>query len=187
MGVQMALLFDRLVDGATAQQAGNYQIPSNAIQQARSQLSGRIVVANLQVPEGPYVPTSVTVSGMADSRGVVGPSGTQPMQSRLQDPGAVVSGRVFNADGTAVGAAVITYSGQPTQTNPDCQLEQSLDAVGFANFPVNSDGRYELRYAHQDQCGFAFNIATQDPNTGGLRQVSSFARIPGEHQIIDLP
>src|SRR5207302_403421 len=60
MGLQMALLFDRIVDGTTAQQAANYQIPSNAVQQARSQLSGRIVVANLQVPEGPYVPTSVT-------------------------------------------------------------------------------------------------------------------------------
>ena len=47
----------------------NYAIPSNAVQAAKRQLSGRLVFAALAQPEGPYVPTTVTASGVADDAG----------------------------------------------------------------------------------------------------------------------
>ncbi|HSM86255.1 MAG TPA: carboxypeptidase-like regulatory domain-containing protein, partial [Candidatus Limnocylindrales bacterium] len=183
LGVQMALLFDRVVLGGTAQQVGNYQIPDNAVLQARAQLSGRIVVANLREPEGPYVPTTVSVSNIADVRGSIGASGTVPLQSRVGDPGAVVSGRVFNADGTPVSTAVVTYSTVPPG---DCAAESQEQPVGVSSVPVSADGRYEFRYVHQDACGMPFQISTQDPNTGALRQLSNFVRIPAQRLIMDL-
>src|SRR5262249_46222620 len=141
LGLQIAMLFDRIVDSASAQRISNYQIPLNAVQQAKAQLSGRIVLANLLAPEGPYVPTTVSVSGVADQRGITGPGKTVSLDSKLQDIGAVVSGRVFNADGTAVGSTVINYSGLPPEPNNDCQAAADQGPVGFANIPVNSDGR----------------------------------------------
>ncbi|HEX4603250.1 MAG TPA: Ig-like domain-containing protein, partial [Candidatus Angelobacter sp.] len=184
LGVQMALLFDRVVDSTAAQETSNYQMPANAVQKAKSQLSGRIVVANLQQPEGPYVPSSVTVSGIADARGAIGAGGTVPLQTKIQDPGAVVLGRVFNADGTPVSSAIVTYSTVPPA---DCLTESDELPVGVANVQVSADGRYEFRYVRQDSCGMPFQISTQDPNTGGLRQLSNFVRIPGQQLIMDLP
>jgi len=186
MGLQMAMLFDRIVDSTSAQQVSNYQIPLNGVQQAKAQLSGRIVLANLQAPEGPYVPTTVSVNGVADQRGITGPSKTVSLDSRLQDIGAVVSGRVFNADGTPVGSAVINYSGLPPEQNNDCQAAQEAGPVGFANIPVNSDGRYEIRYVWQNPCS-GFTLATQDPNTGALRSLTNSVHTAGEHLIMDIP
>ncbi|MBZ5508478.1 MAG: Ig-like domain-containing protein [Acidobacteriia bacterium] len=184
LGVQLALLFDRVVDATSAQLTTNYQMPANAIQKARSQLSGRIVVANLQQPEGPYVPSSVTVSGIADARGATGIGGTVPLQTKIEDPGAVVLGRVFNADGTPVSTAVVTYSTVPPA---DCAAEADELPVGVSSVPVSADGRYEFRYVRQDSCGMPFQISTQDPNTGGLRQLSNFVRIPGQQLLMDIP
>ena len=185
-GLQMAMLFDRIVDAASAQRISNYQVPLNAVQQAKAQLSGRIVLANLQEPEGPYVPTTVSVNGLADQRGVTGPGKTVSLDSRLQDIGAVVSGRVFNADGTPVGTAVVNYSGLPPEPNNDCQAAQDQGAVGFANIPVNSDGRYEIRYVWQNPCS-GFTVATKDPNTGSLRSLSNSVHTAGERLIMDIP
>jgi len=185
LGVQMALLFDRVVDPVSAQDPTNYQMPANAVQKAKSQLSGRIVVANLQEPEGPYVASSVTVSGISDARGATGSSASVPLQTKIQDPGAVVLGRVFNADGTPVSSAVVTYSTIPPA--PDCATEQDEQPVGVSSVQVSADGRYEFRYVHQDSCGMPFQISTQDPNTGGLRQLSNFVRIPGQQLIMDIP
>jgi hypothetical protein len=186
LGMQMAMLFDRIVDSRSATVVANYQIPQNAVQQAKSQLSGRIVLANLQAPEGPYVPTTVTVNGIADQRGIVGTGRTVSLDSRLQDIGAVVSGRVFNADGTPVGTAVINYAGLPPESNNDCQAAQEAGQAGFANIPVNSDGRYEIRYVWQNPCG-GFTLATQDPNTGALRSLSNSVHTAGERLIMDIP
>ncbi|HKF22304.1 MAG TPA: carboxypeptidase regulatory-like domain-containing protein [Candidatus Angelobacter sp.] len=182
LGIHMAVLFDRAVDGNSAKQTGNYQILSNAVQQASAQLSGRIVIANLQQPEGPYVPTSVSVSGIADSRGVIGPSATKPLQSRLQNPGAVVSGRVLNADGTPVGGAVVTYSAY----DPDDHCNSDSVPSGISNIAVDGQGHYQVRYVTQDPCARPFRISTQDPNTGDVRTGSNFVRFGGEQIILDL-
>jgi hypothetical protein len=181
LGVQMALLFDRVVDATSAHQVSNYTIPFNAVQQAKAQLSGRIVVANLQQPEGTYVPTSVSVSGIADPRGNVGVSKTQPLGSQITDPGAVVTGKVLNADGTAVSGAVVTYEQFPPG---DCTIQ--AQPVGVSAIPVDAVGRYQVRYVRQDDCGRPFSMATQDPNTGGLRQVSAVVRYAGQQIEADL-
>ena len=182
-GLSAVILFDRPVDATTSRIASNYTIPNNSVTSASEQLSGRLVFANLAQPEGPYVPTTFSVNGVADQRGVAGPAGTVTLQSRLQDPGAVVTGRVLGPDGAPATAAKVTYENSPYF--PNCQGSGS-GLVGLAVVPVESTGGYQFRYVHQDQCGGPFAMATKDPTSGALRQVTTSVRAPGQQMVIDL-
>ncbi|HTC93759.1 MAG TPA: carboxypeptidase regulatory-like domain-containing protein [Terriglobales bacterium] len=179
-GFQAALLFDRPVSSDSAADATHYQVPSNAIQAAKSYLSGRLVIVNLQQPEGRFVPTSVNVSGVTDFRGVSGPRGTQPIGSKITDTGAVVSGQILNADGTPNSSAVITY-----ENNGDFTCKEPA-VVGMASLPVGADGRFQFRYVRQDNCGGPFTLATTDPNTGALRQVTGNVRADGQQIVLNI-
>jgi hypothetical protein len=182
-GLNMVLLFDRIVDATTSAVTSNYTIPNNSVQSASRQLSGRLVFGNLAQPEGPYVPTTVAVGGVEDQRGVVGPSGTVNLQSTLVDPGAVVSGSVLNANGSTSTTATVTYLNSP-YTVP-CG-SGSGGMVGLASTPLSSSGLYQFRYVRQDNCGGPFAVATNDPTTGELRQVASYVRGPGQQIVINL-
>lgn len=181
-GFHLALLFDRVVDETTAARKENYTVPSNAVLTARRQLSGRLVFATLEQPEGGYVPTSVNVGGVADTKGRVGAGGTVSLQSRLKEAGAVVSGRVLNADGTPVRSAVLTYAQNPVL---DC-VPPLDDYAGLTTVRTGADGRFELRYVRQDACGLPFKIMTRDAATGSLRDVSGYVRAAGEHLVLDI-
>jgi hypothetical protein len=182
-GFHVAALFDRVVDPATAAAAGNYGIPKNFLQNARRQLSGRIVFGTLDQPEGAYLPSTFTAGGVRDPRGATGPSKTVSLTSLLQDPGAVVSGRVVGADGTPVTGAIVTY-----QNNAEwwCPEEISAGQVGFAAVPLDAQGRYEFRYVRQDKCGLPWAILVKDPRTGALRRATGFVRAAGEQIVLDI-
>ncbi|HEX2060055.1 MAG TPA: carboxypeptidase-like regulatory domain-containing protein, partial [Thermoanaerobaculia bacterium] len=181
-GFQTAILFDRIVGATTASNVANYTIPNNRVFSAKRQLSGRLVFATLEQPEGPYVATQLSVNRIDDLRGVTGPAATVSMGSRLEDIGAVVSGRILSADGTPIPNAVVTYL-----QNPEILCTPPLgDYAGLTNVRTNDEGRYELRYVRQDQCGMAFQIATKDPNTAALRSVSSSVRAAGEQIVLDI-
>ncbi len=181
-GFQTAILFDRIVDASSAANVTHYTIPNNRIVSAKRQLSGRLVFASLEQPEGPYVPSQLTVNELKDLRGETGPTATVPLGSRLTDIGAVVSGRVLMSDGTPMSNALITYS-----QNPEFLCIPPLDEYrGLTQIRTGNDGRYEFRYVRQDRCGMAFLIATRDPVTDALRQVSSSVRAAGEQIVLDI-
>ena len=179
-GLNFAVLFDRPVDATTSAIASNYSVPNNSVLAASRQLSGRLVFGNLSQPEGPYQPTTLTLSGVQDERGVNGSGGTVTLGSLLQDPGAVVSGRVFNADGTPSASANVVYSNYGP--DPTCM---GTELVPVASIPVASDGSYRFRYVRQADCGGGFVMQTKDPNTGALRTVNSYVRAPGQQIVID--
>ncbi len=182
-GLNVVMLFDRIVDATTSAVANNYTIPNNSVLSASRQLSGRLVFGNLAQPEGPYVPTTVAVGGIQDLRGIVGPSSTVNLQSTLPDPGAVVSGRVLNEDGSTSTNALVTYLNSPYEV--PCGSSSS-GMQGLAASPVNGSGLYQFRYVRQDNCGGPFAVATNDPTNGALRQVTSYVRGPGQQIVIDL-
>src|SRR5271157_690232 len=185
LGFHVAALFDRVVDPDSAATTSNYQIPSNSVQAAMSQLSGRMVIADLAQPEGPYVPATFSASSISDGRGVQGPSVTVPLQSRLQDPGAVVSGHVLNADGTPVTSGAVTYInyGPISDCDPLLGLPQPS---GFAATQLSETGAYQFHYVRQADCGLPFSVAIKDPNTGALNQVTDYVRNPGQQLILDI-
>jgi hypothetical protein len=181
-GLNMVMLFDRIVDAATSAVITNYTIPNNTVHSASRQLSGRLVFGNLTQPEGPYIPTKVAVSGIADQRGIVGPSSNVTLQSTLQDPGAVVSGHVLNANGTISTTATVTYL-NASYLPGDCY---NRNQQGLAATSVNGSGLYQFRYVRQDDCGGPFAVATNDPNNGELRKVSTYVRGRGQQIVLDL-
>lgn len=183
-GKNLAILFDRQVDPASASSTANYTISKNSILGAKPQLSGRVVFANMAQPEGPYVPAELSVAGVADKRLAVGRGGRVALQSLLQAPGAVVTGRVFNSDGSIASSAKITYSNEAD--DPTCQFFMRDSLVGVAQTSLASDGRYEFRYVWQSRCGGNFQIATNDPSSGALRSVMQNVDAPGQRIFLDL-
>jgi hypothetical protein len=181
-GFQTAILFDRIVDAATGGILSNYTVTNNRVLSAKRQLSGRLVFASLEQPEGPYVPTTFAVRNVNDLRGETGPAATVNLGSRLADIGAVVSGHILSADGTPIANATVTYA-----QNPEILCAPPLgDYQGLASVQTGADGRYGLRYVRQDRCGMAFLIATKDPVTGALRQVTTSVRAAGEQIVLDI-
>ncbi|MBY0495129.1 MAG: carboxypeptidase regulatory-like domain-containing protein [Cyanobacteria bacterium] len=180
-GFNVALLFDRIVDNTASADRTRYSIPDNEFYGARRQLSGRIVLGTLAFPEGPYVPSAVTVSGMTDVRGVAGGTEVKPLQSLLEAPGAVVSGRVINGDGQLAAGVRVIYSGNSSWS--DCQ---STDTTPFAAAVTDAQGRYQFRYVYQDRCGVAFGMRAIDEVRQSQRLVSGKVRTAGERIAADI-
>jgi len=178
-GLHAVLVFDRILDGPSAAVATRYLVPSNQIRSAKAILSGRLVVVSLAQPEGPYVPTTITVDGLLDLRGRRG-GGQAELGSRLVDPGAVVTGRVLGADGTAVNTATVIHTNNADFT---CRFPGQ---TGIASLPVDGEGRFEYRYVRRDNCGQPFEMVTQDPATGAVRKSSGFVRTAGERVVLDI-
>jgi len=182
-GMNVALLFDRVVDAAAAGTASNYAVPNNTIGTARRQLSGRVVFLSLRQPEGPYVPTRVTVQPIADGRGVPGLAATETLASRLEDPGAVVSGRILNPDGTPVVGATVYYENNLSWDT----CETGDTPMALAAVQTDTSGHYQFRYVRQDtRCGRGWTINTVDGVTGSLRRASGYVRFAGEQIVLDL-
>ncbi len=180
-GVYAALLFDRVVDEVTAAQTSRYSIPANEVRAARRQLSGRLVFVSLAQPEGPYVPTEITVDGMADERLAERPGpATVDLGSLLADPGGIVSGRVITAEGDPVTGGSITYMNH-TGSLASCE---GATSIGLSQQDLEG-GRYELRYVRRSPCG-PFQIVTQDPTTGAKREVTGRVRTAGERIVLDI-
>jgi len=180
-GQNLALLFDRVIDPVRAESASHYAVPANLVRSAKRQLSGRLVFASLEQPEGPYVPTTVTVSGMADLRGQVAGTTTLPLQSRLADFGGVLSGRVVGGDGGPVPGVAVIYRAYLNVT--DCE---SNEAKGLAQVYTDAAGRYEFRYVRHDDCGTGWVMHAVDDESGTQRTVTGLVRAPGERIVADI-
>src|SRR5262249_35536283 len=161
-------------------EAGHYAVPHNAVLKPRRQLSGRLVFLGLGQPEGPYVATTLSASGVADGRGVEMDNSTVALGARLQDPGAVLSGHRLTADRPPVPSALVRYV---NNTDFTCQDVNRLDV---AEAVTGGSGQFELRYVRQDNCGGPFALDTLDPVTGALREVSTSVRNAGEHLALDI-
>ncbi|HEX2874243.1 MAG TPA: carboxypeptidase regulatory-like domain-containing protein [Polyangiaceae bacterium] len=183
LGFHTAVLFDRIVDPASAAVVANYAIPKNAVQSASAQLSGRLVFASLQQPEGPYIRTTFRAAGVRDQRGHPGAASTVSLGALLDAPGAVVSGRVIGPDGQPVTSGTVTYE---NNANWQCAGDQAIQPAGFATARLDASGRYEFRFVRQDQCGYPWAMLTSDPRTGSLRRVTGFVRAAGEQIVLDI-
>jgi hypothetical protein len=186
-GLNAIVLFDRAVDPTRAALPSTYRItradggePINDVVAAQAVLSGRFVAVSLAQPEGPYVAVRLAVAALPDARGVTGIAGELPLTSRLTDPGAVVTGRVQQADGTPIAGSVVYTNNTdivtcyPTGARP-----------GLARATLDATGRYEFRYVRQDNCGFPFTMITTDPQSGGRTEASRHVRGPGERIVVD--
>ncbi len=188
-GLHAALVFDRVVDAAEAALPARYGLDRNEVRFARRQLSGRLVFLLLGLPEGPYEPRDISVSGLRDPRGHVGPSSTRALGTRIDAPGALVSGRVINADGQPLQGGSVVYLNTPDGADecvsPPSRLAEHNE-LGLSAAPLDANGRYELRYVRQNLDGCLFHIVTSDPVTGAQRHASARVRGPGDILVLDI-
>jgi hypothetical protein len=147
------------------------------------------VFLQLALPEGSYEPQSLHVGGIADPRGHAGASRTVTLDSRITAPGAVVTGRVINADGAPVSEGAVYYinttDGAQQCSTPPSNFEENNEA-GLAAAPLDGNGGYELRYVRQNLDGCLFYLITQDPVTGAVRYGPGRVRGPGDRLVIDI-
>ncbi len=177
-GLNAVLVFDRPVDPGRAGDTSAYRVPNNSVAFAKPQLSGRLVFATLDQPEGPNVSTEIGVSGLADRRGF-SRDATLPLRSRLARGGAFVSGRVREAAGTPIDQGSVVYS---NVSDIPCALGALPQAL--ARVPLGSDGSYEIRYVRQGACGF--EVAAADPDNVLLRRIEARVQRPGERMLLDI-
>ena len=177
-GLNAVLVFDRPVDASRASDTSAYTIPKNAVAFAKPQLSGRLVFATLEQPEGPNFETEIGVSGVADRRGFARDA-TAPLRSRLTRGGAWVTGQVREADGAPIDEGAVVYY---NISDAGCALGGLPQPL--ARVPLGSDGSYELRYVRQGPCGF--EVAAADRNNVLLRRLDGRVRRPGERIALDI-
>jgi hypothetical protein len=173
----VALLFDREIRLAEAETASNFSVAENEVLAAIRQLSGRLVFLFLRDPVGEIVPRQATVSGLFDTAGqpMIPATVSLPITSRLVDPGALVTGRVLQADGTPLTGAQIFY------------LNTSRVAGLFAISAkeVESDGSYRFDYVRRSPHG-PFGMRAIDPSTLSSQELTTSVRTNGEHIVVDL-
>jgi hypothetical protein len=107
------------------------------------------------------VPTSIAVTGIRDERGAGGGRQEQQLRSRLLTAGAVVSGRVLQADGQAVPDAVVTYMNSTSGHDSgrwDCRVssESAVAATALGrcrplHFPIRTAGRLRRALPARDR------------------------------------
>jgi hypothetical protein len=115
VGRIIAVLFSKEVTAAsvqdklTADQITGFSVDGNRVVGSALQPGGRVVFLGLRDPIGPFVPRSLTVTGVSDLRGHILDSQTHAIVSTIDDDGGVVSGHVLHADGTPVPLATVSY------------------------------------------------------------------------------
>lgn len=173
-GQNAVLVFDRMVDAASAADKANYQIPLNGVIGAKAVMSQRVVLVSLDQPEGPWVPSTMAANGVHDGRGVARGGAPVTLGSLLRDPGAVVSGHVYFSDGTPYAGGAVIYLQNPNYK--DCQTDSFTRPFPVSRVVLDNNGHYELRYVRRDNCGFPFTIETTDPATGAVMSTSRYVR-----------
>ena len=180
-GRAAALLFDRELRMAEATVAENYSIEANEVLSAWTQLSGRLVFLFLEQPAGDLVEREVAVSGLFDATGRPMSTETRLLGSRLTPPdasGAVVSGRVLDAEGSPIAGAQVLYWNSAI-TN------MGMGKVAIAQQFTDADGAYQFDWVRGVDVE-AFTIQAADPATGGFQERSTTIRSHGERLVVDL-
>ena len=86
-----------------------------AVRGAKVDYGDRFVFLSLDAPIGPYIHRDITVSSLTDAQNMtLAPAPTtRDIQARVspqgKPPGAYLTGRVLNADGTPVPGATVVY------------------------------------------------------------------------------
>jgi hypothetical protein len=173
-GRVIALLFDREMREAEVLDVSNFDVEENVVRSSSLQLSRRIVFLFVESPVSDLVERTIEVAGLFDTRGQPLGSDSRVIASRLVDDGAVVGGRVLDADGTPVPNAEVLY----INAIPG-------DAIVISQKSADAFGRYQFDYVRRSPSG-PFSIRATDPETGAAQQLSTRVGFDGENIVVDL-
>jgi hypothetical protein len=173
-GRAVALLFDREMREAEVLDTGNFEVEENEVLASSLQLSRRIAFVFLGSPVSDFVEREIEVENLFDTRGRPLPDTTEQIESRLVDMGAIVSGRVLNADGSPVSGAEVLY----INSGP-------VIPIGVSQKATDAFGRYQFDYVRKSPTG-SFSIQARDPVSGSVQELSTSVAFDGERIVVDL-
>jgi hypothetical protein len=203
-GRLVGLLFSKPMLKETAETAARYRIGggllknSNPPEQvglavnitgATLNFGGRFVFLALDSPVGPYIQRDVTIAGLSDAQRVpLTPSPTlTEVAARVSPegipPGAYLTGRVLQADGTPVFKSPVIYW---TQECPNfaLALPPPLPRPVALRY-TDADGRYEIDYVRAGDCA-PLSVTATHPSTQSEKRLVSPVAYDGQHMNLDL-
>jgi protocatechuate 3,4-dioxygenase beta subunit len=149
----------------------------------------RFVFLALDSPIGPYIRRDITVSTLNDTHNMAltpAPS-TRDIDPRVspqgRPPGAYLTGRVLNADGTPVPNAPVVYW---TQECPDpSRAVMPPPPKPIAIRYTDAQGRYELDYVRDGDCA-PLSVTVNNPVTKAEKRLTSPVAYDGQHMVFDM-
>lgn len=202
-GRLVGILFSKPMLQDQAQTASRYRIGggilkgSNPAQQvgdpisvkgATVQFGNRFVFLSLNSTIGPYIERDLTISSLQDTKRLpLSPSPVttiiNPRVSRQgKPPGAYLTGRVINADGTPVPNAQVIYW---IQECPDPALLFPPPPEPIVLKTTDAQGRYAIDYVRDSECS-PLSVTVMNPITNSEKRLSSPVAYDGQHMVLDL-
>ncbi|MDT7780154.1 MAG: large repetitive protein [Acidobacteriota bacterium] len=202
-GRLVGVLFSKPMSRTEAETIGRYRIGGGALHNSNpsEQVGGpvkvlgahldygdRFAFLGLDTTIGPYIDRDLTVSGLVDSRRMsLSPS---PTTTRIEPrvspeghpPGAYLTGRVLNADGTPVPNAPVIYWVQ--ECDDGVQLFPP-PPVPIALRYTDAQGRYSIDYVRDGDCAPLY-VSVNNPTTHSEKRLSSPVAYDGQHMIFDI-
>jgi hypothetical protein len=196
LGRMVGILFDEEVTRASAELAAAYAVPDNGVDQLALQPDRRLAFAFLERPVGPFVPRTLTASGILDMRGNALASATLPI---VPDPERGEAGRltaqVVAPDGTPIPFAQVRYIQPMFVQDEFCDVEDAI----VSQLEADAQGRFALDFVlksgHERNCtpdvwlnqtstGSTNNykLEAEDPQSGELGRASTRIQFDGQHQ-----
>jgi hypothetical protein len=156
---------------------------------ARVDYGDRFVFLSLDSPIGPYIRRDITVSSLNDTQSMsLSPAPvTRDIDARVspqgKPPGAYLTGRVLNADGTPVPNAPVVYWTQECP-NP-ALLVLPPPPVPIAIRYTDAQGRYAFDYVRDGDCA-PLSVTVTNPVTKAEKRLTSPVAYNGQHMSFDM-
>jgi hypothetical protein len=155
---------------------------------AKLDYGDRFAFVALDAPVGPYIQRELSMSGLYDSRRMpLTPSPSSVVigarvSPQGRPPGAYLTGRVMNADGTPVANAPVVYWSR------ECEDGAALippPPTPIAVRYTDEQGRYSIDYVRDGDCA-PLSITVNNPVTRSEKRLSSSVAYDGQHMVFDL-
>jgi hypothetical protein len=200
-GRLVGVLFSKPMLKAAAQTATRYTIAGGnlkgsnppqlvgdpiSVKAARLDYGDRFVFMSLDSTIGPYIDRDLNIASMVDTRGLTLAATTRAIETRVSPhgvpPGAYLTGRVLNADGTpVVNAPVIVW----VQDCPDPTAILPPEPTPIVLKRTNAQGRYAIDYVRDGDCG-PINVSVTNPTTLSSKRLTSPVAYDGQHMVLDM-
>jgi len=191
-----ALLFSKPVSPANAENAASYTIGggnligsnppatvggSIRVAGAKLNFNNRFVFLKPSSPIGPFIERNISITGVADTRGLAlaGPVRDIPIETTVSPagvpPGGYLTGRTVNADGTPISNAAVDLFDWPCD---------AVLPVWIAGVKTDAAGRYAFDYVVNGECSPLIARSTH-PTNGSNKQFAIPVVYHGQHLLVD--
>ncbi len=141
-----------------------------AISESLQNFGSRFSIVALSSSVGPFIERNLVLNNIVDKSGKILPSTTKPINMRVSPqqnpPGAYITGRVLNADGTRVANALVNNTILPEFPDRCGDLPITLTSR-----KTDSNGEFGIDYVRENRCS-AVSIGVYNAATNSQKSLS---------------